>query len=170
MNLSRYLTEELVKLEMNTVLEQPPENGSFEKYRIHAKELILSELVDLLDQNARIGNRTKLLLDFVNREKKATTGIGFGVAIPHIRSMQAKEFMLAFARSHEGYEFDSLDKEKVHMFFVMASPPYDDNMYLKAFKQLATMLQHDSFREELMSVSSPGEVIRALRQMENVGL
>lgn len=170
MNLSRYLTEELVKLEMNTVLEPPPENGSFEKYRIHAKELILSELVDLLDQNARIGNRTKLLLDFVNREKKATTGIGFGVAIPHIRSMQAKEFMLAFARSHEGYEFDSLDKEKVHMFFVMASPPYDDNMYLKAFKQLATMLQYDSFREELMSVSSPGEVIRALRQMENVGL
>ncbi len=170
MNLSRYLTEELVKLEMDTVLEPPPENGSAEKYRIHAKELILSELVDLLDQNARIGNRTKLLLDFVNREKKATTGIGFGVAIPHIRSMQAKEFMLAFARSHEGYEFDSLDKSKVHMFFVMASPPYDDNMYLKAFKQLATMLQYDSFREELMSVSSPGEVIRALRQMENVGL
>jgi mannitol/fructose-specific phosphotransferase system IIA component (Ntr-type) len=170
MNLSRYLTEELVKLEMNTVLDPPPENGSFEKYQIRSKELILSELVELLDSGARIGNRTKLLLDFVNREKKATTGIGFGVAIPHIRSMQAKEFMLAFARSHEGYEFDSLDKEKVHMFFVMASPPYDDNMYLKAFKQLATMLQYDSFREELMSVSSPGEVIRALRQMENVGL
>ena len=169
MNLSRYLTEELVKLEMTTVLDPPPDNGSYEKYRIRSKEIILSELVDLLDSGARVGNRTKLLLDFVNREKKATTGIGFGVAIPHIRSMQAKDFMLAFARSHEGYEFDSLDKEKVHMFFVMASPPYDDNMYLRAFKQLASMLQYDSFREELMSVSSPGEVIRALRQMENVG-
>ena len=169
MNLSRYLTEDLVKLEMTTVLDPPPENGGSEKYRLHAKELILSELVELLDNGARVGNRTKLLLDFVNRDKKATTGIGFGVAIPHIRSMQAKEFMLAFARSHEGYDFDALDHEKVHMFFVMASPPYDDNMYLKAFKQLASMLQYDTFREELMTISSPGEVIRALRQMEHVG-
>jgi mannitol/fructose-specific phosphotransferase system IIA component (Ntr-type) len=169
MNLSRYLTEDLVKLQMSTVLDPIPENGSVEKYRIRSKELILTELVELLDSGARIGNRTKLLLDFVNREKKATTGIGFGVAIPHIRSMQAKEFMLAFARSKDGYEFDSLDHEPVHMFFVMASPPYDDDMYLRAFKQIASMIQYDSFRQELMSLQSPGEVIRAFRQMEQVG-
>ncbi|MFZ1682791.1 MAG: PTS sugar transporter subunit IIA [Candidatus Zixiibacteriota bacterium] len=169
MNLSRYLTEDLVKLQMSTVIGPTPENGSAEKFRMRSKELILTELVDLLDSGARVGNRTKLLLDFVNREKKATTGIGFGVAIPHIRSMQAKEFMLAFARSKVGYEFDSLDQQPVHMFFVMASPPYEDDMYLKAFKQIASMIQYDSFREELMSLSSPGEVIRAFRQMEQVG-
>ena len=107
-----------------------------------------------------------MILDFVNREKKATTGIGKGIAIPHIRSLQAKDFMLAFARSSRGYAFDALDAKPVHMFFVMASPPYDDSMYLRAFKSLASMLQYDSFREELMSVQSPGEVIRALRQME----
>ena len=166
MNLSRYLTEELVKLEMETEIEEEVEGASREKWLIRSKEQVLSELVALLDHGARIGNRSKLLLDFVNREKKATTGIGKGVAIPHIRSLQAKEFMLAFARSSSGYEFDSLDAKPVHMFFVMASPPYDDSMYLRAFKSLASMLQYDSFREELMSVQSPGEVIRALRQME----
>ncbi len=166
MNLSRYLTEDLVKLEMTTELEPIPENGSVEKWRLRSKELILSELVDLLDHGARIGNRTKLLLDFVNREKKATTGIGHGVAIPHIRSLQAKEFMLAFARSSHGYDFDSLDHEPTYLFFVMASPPYDDNMYLRAFKALAEMLQYESFREELKTIKSPGEVIRALKSME----
>jgi PTS system fructose-specific IIC component len=166
MNLSRYLTEDLVKLEMVTEVDEFVEGSSHDKWLIRSKEQVLSELVEVLDRGARIGNRTKLLLDFVNREKKATTGIGKGVAIPHIRSLQAKEFMLAFARSSRGYEFDSLDAKPVHMFFVMAAPPYDDTMYLKAFKSLASMLQFDSFREELMSVNSPGEVIRALRQME----
>lgn len=166
MNLSRYLTEDLVKLEMTTEAEPQPENGSVEKWRLRTKEAVLSELVELLDAGSRVGNRSKLLLDFVNREKKATTGIGLGVAIPHIRSMQAKEFMLAFARSREGYEFESLDGRPVHLFFVMAAPPYDDNMYLRAFKSLAEMLQHAEFREELMTVKSPGEVIRALRSRE----
>ncbi len=166
MNLSRYLTEDLVKLEMTTEAEPQPENGSVEKWRLRTKEAVLSELVELLDAGSRVGNRSKLLLDFVNREKKATTGIGLGVAIPHIRSMQAKEFMLAFARSREGYEFESLDGQPVHLFFVMAAPPYDDNMYLRAFKSLAEMLQHAEFREELMTVKSPGEVIRALRSRE----
>ena len=166
MNLSRYLTEDLVKLEMTTAVDERPENGSADKWKLRVKEAVLDELVALLDSGSRVGNRSKLLLDFVNREKKATTGIGYGVAIPHIRSMQAKEFMLAFARSEQGYEFDSLDGQPAHIFFVMAAPPYDDNMYLRAFKSLATMLQHESFREELMTIKSPGEVIRALRAME----
>lgn len=166
MNLSRYLTEERVKLAMTTVIEPYTNGGSRDKWLQRSKELVLEELVDLLDQGARIGNRNKLLIDFVNREKKASTGIGHGVAIPHIRSLQAKEFVLAFARSQDGYEFDSIDKAPSHLFFVMAAPPYDDSFYLKAFKALAEMLRYDSFREELMSVQSPGEVIRALRSME----
>jgi len=48
----------------------------------------------------------------------------------------------------------------------MAAPPYEDNLYLKVFKALAEMLQYESFREELLSVTSPGEVLRAIRAME----
>lgn len=166
MQLSRYLTEDLIKLEMVTEIEPYVEGCSMDKWHIKAKEQVLTELVDLLDHGNRIGNRTKLILDFVNREKKATTGIGRGVAIPHIRSMQAKDFMLAFARSTTGYDFDALDQKPTHLFFVMASPPYDDGMYLKAFKAIAEMFQYDAFRDELMKVSAPGEVIRALRAME----
>jgi len=166
MNLSRYFTEDLIKLEMTTVIEPLGEDESVERWRQSSKELILEELVSLLEVGNRIGNRSKLLLDLINREKKATTGIGHGVAVPHIRSMQAKEFMIAFARSTEGYDFGSLDGNPAHLFFIMAAPPYDDNLYLKAFKALAEMLQYESFREDLMSLQSPGELIRALRAME----
>lgn len=166
MNLSRYLKEELVKLELTTVIEPPDEGASIDRWRQSAKETILGELVELLAAGNRVGNETKLLIDFVNRERKATTAIGHGVAIPHIRSLQAKEFMLAFARSSVGYDFDSLDDKPTHLFFVMAAPPYDDNFYLKAFKALAGMLQYESFRDELMNAQSPGEIIRILRSAE----
>lgn len=166
MKLSRYLKEECIKLEMSTVIEPCPEGASVEKWRLEAKSMIIDELISLLENGSRIGNRTKLKIDFVNREKKATTGIGDGIGIPHIRSLQAKDFMIAFARSIEGYDFDSLDSKPTHLFFMMAAPPYDDSLYLKVFKTLAEMLQYESFRQELMDATSPGEVIRAVRSME----
>ena len=166
MRFSRILTDSTIKLEMDTVVEPLAEGESEQKWLLEGKRLIINELVDLLEGGARIGNRAKLQNDFFNREKKASTGIGDGVALPHIRSLQAKDFMIAFARSTAGYEFDSLDKQPTHLFFVMAAPPYDDTLYLKAFKSLASMLQYESFRQELMAAESPGEVIRAIRSME----
>ncbi len=166
MNISRYFTEDLVKLEMTTVIEPQGEEEPLAKFQQRSKEAILEELVDLLETGNRIGNHHKLLIDFINRERKATTGIGHGVAIPHVRTMQAKDFIIAFARSSQGYEYEALDGQPVRMFFIMAAPPYDDSLYLKIFKSLAEMLQYESFREELMTLRSPGELIRALRTME----
>jgi PTS system fructose-specific IIC component len=166
MNISRALTEDLIKLELETVIEPFDGTGSEERWRAEAKEKILDELVGILEHDARIGNRKKLLEDFINRERKATTAIGHGIAFPHIRSMQAKEFMIGFARSTAGYDYGALDCQPAHLFFVMAAPPYDDKLYLRVFQTLAEMLQQESFREELMSVKSPGEVIRAIRAME----
>lgn len=163
MNLVRYMTEDMVKLEMTTVVEERPESNSIERWRQSGKELILEELVTLLENGSRIGNRSKLLQDFINRERQSTTGLTDGVALPHIRSLQAKDFMLAFARSSEGYDFGALDGKPSYLFFVMAAPPYDDSLYLKAFKALCEKLRYESFRQELMSATQPGEILRALR-------
>ena len=166
MNISRYISEQSIKLEMTTQIEPLEEETAIDKWRQHGKECILEELVGLLDESSRIGNRHKLLLDFINRERKATTAIGHGIAIPHIRSKHAKEFMIALARSTTGYDFDSLDGEPTHLFFVMAAPPYDDTLYLRVFRALAEKLQYPSFRTELMTAKSSGELIRAIRAME----
>lgn len=165
MNIYRYFTEDAIKLEMDTVIEPLGEDESYEKWQLNGKEKVLDELITLLETTTRIGNRSKLLLDFVNREKKATTGIGMGIAIPHVRTKQAKEFSIAFARSSVGYDFNALDKQPSHLFFIMAAPPYDDSFYLKVFKSLAETLQYEEIRNELMSVQSPGEVIRVLRNL-----
>jgi mannitol/fructose-specific phosphotransferase system IIA component (Ntr-type) len=167
MDISRYLKPELIKLEMETEINIDPDSELHpDKILWMRKEAILKELVDLLDMSGKVGNKRKLLIDLVNREKKATTGIGQGLAFPHVRTMQAKEFIMGLARSKMGYDFDSLDKEPVHLFFVMAAPPYDDALYLKVFKALAEILRFDYFREELLNASSEYEIIRAIKRME----
>ena len=73
--------------------------------------------------------------------------------------------MIAFARSTHGYDFDSVDGQPAHLFFVMAAPPYDDAIYLRVFKSLAEMLRQAEFRQELMEIQSPGEIIRVVSSM-----
>lgn len=165
-NISRHMSEELIKLELVTEYDEMSENGNPEKWRILQKEKLLSELVEVLDPHARIGNKKKLLTDFVNRERKASTAVGEGFAVPHIRSMQAKEFMIAYARSTIGYEFESPDNLPVHHFFVMASPPYDDNLYLKVFKAVSELVQFGHLGDKLMQASEPYDVIRAIKDLE----
>ena len=167
MDISRFLKPELIKLEMEAEIESDPDSQVHpDKLLWRRKQAILCELVELLERSGRVGNPRKLLVDFLNREKKASTGIGHGIAVPHIRSMQAKELIMGFARSGEGYDFDSMDNGSVHLFFVMAAPPYDDILYLKVFKALAQMLRFDDFREELLEASSEYEIIRAIKKME----
>jgi PTS system fructose-specific IIC component len=167
MDISRYLKPELIKLEMETEIPIDPDSSLHpDKILWMRKEAILKELVDLLDKSGKVGNKRKLLIDLVNREKKATTGIGQGIAFPHVRTMQAKEFIMGLARSKKGYDFDALDKEPVHLFFVMAAPPYSDALYLKVFKSLAEILRFDYFREELLNADSEHEIIRAIKRME----
>ena len=168
MNIARLLDTSLIKLSMDTLIEPPP-NGDAKSPRQlrNDKELILSELVTILEASGKVGNRTKLLTDFVNRERKASTATGHGIAFPHIRTYQAKELVIGIARSEEGYDFDAPDGEPVHLFFVMAAPSYgDDSLYLKVFKALAEVLRFDYFRERLFTASSEHEIIRAFGEME----
>ena len=166
MNLARLLRPELIKLEMETTA--PPEEESdlpHERYVWRIKEAVLSELSDLFVGGGRVGNRNKLHLDLLNREKKASTGLVRGIAIPHVRTIQAKELLFAFARSLPGLEFDCLDGELAHLFFAIIAPPYDDVLYLKIFKQMATAFQSTDVRSAFLKATEPGEILRAMKMM-----
>lgn len=144
----------------------PEEPLNPEKWARITKERLLWELVELLDRSGKVKNRRRLFTDLYNREKKASTGIGHGIALPHVRTMQVSEFVMGFARSPQGHEFDSLDGGLVYLFFVMAAPPYDDQLYLRVFKSLAELLHFEHFRKRLFEADSEYEIIRAFKEME----
>jgi len=169
LQISRYLDPELIKLEMDTSFatdEEETEDELTPKRRFERKETLLSEFVRLLDQSGKICNPSKLLTDLVNRERKATTAIGRGIAIPHVRTMQARELVIGICRSTDGYDFESTDDEPVHLFVPMAAPPYDDNLYLRVFKALAEVFRFDGIVDRVMQAEAPYDIIRIFQEFE----
>ena len=81
MQLTRYLRPAQVKLDLET--RNDPEREaevSPQRYLASLKESVLAELADLLDASGKVGNKSKLLTDLINRERKATTAVGKGIA------------------------------------------------------------------------------------------
>ena len=166
MNLARYIRPEQIRLELNTQAPPEPEEPyDRARYVWSIKELVLEELTELVSSAGRIGNAHKLYLDLAHREKKATTGLAYGVAIPHVRTREAREFLMAFARCTPGIPFDSLDGGLAHLFFVFIAPPYDDTLYLRIYKQIAEAFTFHDAARTFMGAQDEGEVIRALKSI-----
>ncbi|RMG14942.1 MAG: PTS sugar transporter subunit IIA [Planctomycetota bacterium] len=141
--------------------------------RFRRKETVIRKLVDLLLPSGKISNPNKCFTDLRNREAKATTGLGFGVAMPHVRTPTAKDFAMGVALCSEpGIDFDAVDDEPVRIFFVMVAPRHKDRYYVKVERALAEAFADPddmSFRDELLAAEDPGKVIYLLRQRIDAG-
>ena len=108
-----YITEDLIDLDLKS----------------KNREGILVELSELLEKSPNItGEESDIYKALVDRERLGSTGIGKGVAIPHAKTESAKGLTVAFGVSKEGIDFNSLDEEEVHLFFVFASPNKDSQI------------------------------------------
>ena len=133
-------------------------------FRSRIRDELLEELCDLFEATGAVSSRTRLFRDLQNREKKAVTAIGGGVALPHVRTLQAREFVMCFARSSEGLPYRAPDGEPVHLFIGMVAPPYEDRTYLRVYKTLAPILQDPERLEEFREATDETEVLRILEQ------
>ncbi|MCZ6794447.1 MAG: PTS sugar transporter subunit IIA, partial [Planctomycetota bacterium] len=130
------------------------------------REEVLQELTDLMDESGLVANPRRLFRDLSQREKKAGTAIGQGIAIPHVRTLQVRSFIMAFGRSREGLPFEAPDEDPVHLFFAMSAPPHEDRTYLKVYRTLAKALLHPGVISRLMEVEDPSEVLFVLKSVE----
>ena len=171
MSLGRLFQEEFVKLELVSHPEPLPEGveptpEALQRARWHFKERVVAELCALFAASGEVRNEHKFYLDLLNREKKASTAIGEGLAVPHVRSLQPRRLVVVFARSTPGVEYASPDGAPVRLFFGIAAPSYADADYLKIYKWLATSFTREEWlRGALLAAREPGEVVRVLKSL-----
>jgi mannitol/fructose-specific phosphotransferase system IIA component (Ntr-type) len=165
----RFLNTNCVKLALDTVPTPPLEEeaeAARQRRERHDKERVITELGHLLEGSGAVVNPSKLIKDLINRERKATTAILPGVAIPHVRTLQVRSFIIGFARAQgDGIPFASLDGQPTRLFIPLVSPPYDDRIYLQVYRQLALVITHEDLIEQLLRASSVQEVFNILRQV-----
>jgi PTS system fructose-specific IIC component len=164
MNLARFLRPQLMDLDLRVdLVPRDEEEAAKESFKWRCKEQVIEKLAELFARSGEIRNPTKLKKDIIYREKQVTTGLGKGIALPHIRSFQARVLVVVFARSVEGVEYLSLDGKPAHIFFGLTAPPYDDSLFLDGFAWVARSFKEEFWLyEALMSAQDSGEVLSIL--------
>ncbi len=127
---------------------------------------ILQKMIDILVAQGVVSSPTQLLAEFLEREAKGSTGIGNGIAIPHVRSDQVKNLEYVFANSQEGVDFESLDGEPVHILFLMVAPAGSHGIHIKALARISRILNDALLRSRLRKAATPEEVIQLIAERE----
>ncbi|GMV67158.1 MAG: PTS transporter subunit IIA [Candidatus Hinthialibacteria bacterium] len=127
---------------------------------------ILKSMIAVLENQEIISNSEKLFADFLDRESKGSTGIGNGIAIPHVRSDQVQQLEYVFANSVEGVDFESLDGEPVHILFLMVAPAGSHGIHIKALARISRILNDEGTRVRLRKATTPDEIIQLIRDRE----
>jgi fructose-specific phosphotransferase system IIA component len=127
------------------------------------KDDVINELVDLLYKDNRISEVEGFRQEILKRESLGSTGIGYGVAIPHAKTEFVIKPSLVFGLSEEGVEYDSLDGKVAHIFFMIAAPKEGANLHLQTLAKLSRKLVHKEFRESLKTVQTKEELLNILK-------
>jgi fructose-specific phosphotransferase system IIA component len=130
------------------------------------KDDLLRELVDALIDAGDIEKRSrnKLIEALMNRESLGSTAIGQGIAIPHAKSDSVQKLVAAFGLSKKGVDFDSLDGEPAHIFFLLVAPQDSAGPHLKALARISRLLKDKYFRDTLRSAGDDKAVIKIISQ------
>jgi PTS system nitrogen regulatory IIA component len=104
----------------------------------------------------------RLLEVLLEREALQSTGIGEGVAIPHGKMAGLDRLVASFAHSPEGVEFDSIDGQPTHHFFLLVVPEQSGGQYLKALARISRFFRDAAFRQRLSDSESLDDILRAI--------
>ena len=127
------------------------------------KEEIIKELSELIKNDGRLNDYDAYIEEVFSREKLTTTGLGYGIAIPHGKCDAVNIPSVAFGKVKKGVDWASLDEKPVYLVFLLAVPKEaESNQHLKILAALSRKLVDDEFRQELMDVESGDRLLEIL--------
>jgi PTS system fructose-specific IIC component len=126
----------------------------------------LEELAGLLVKAGRIRDGAALLESLQVRERKVSTGVGEGIALPHCASPELASPVLAVARKPEGLDFEALDGKPVRLLFLLVGQKDKPAAQLRLLARLARLLREPAFPAALLAAESPEAVRELFRRAE----
>lgn len=125
----------------------------------------LSILAALLARAPGVGDKEELAKEIFRREELMSTGIGFGIAVPHVRLTSIADIVMAMGVSHAGItDYVSLDGKPVHIVCMIAAGKYQHTQYIKALAAISSRLKEESFRSRILTAPDPDTIYRNMIQ------
>ena len=119
---------------------------------------VIDEMVHHYYEKGIIDDEELYKQDILKREAESSTGMGDGIAIPHAHDKAVKKAAVMFARSKAGVDYDSMDGQPAHLFFMIAAPEGADNTHLAALAALSKVLMNPDVVTALKEANTPDDV------------
>jgi len=133
------------------------------------KHGVITELIDLLAETNGLADRELALDAVIKRENERTTGIGYGLAIPHGKSAGCKKLVMAAGKPAQPVDFQSLDRRPVTFVVLLVSPPDQTGPHIQALAKISRLMNIEEFRAAVDKANTPQELHDAIVAYENAG-
>ncbi|EHT1784418.1 PTS sugar transporter subunit IIA [Staphylococcus pseudintermedius] len=131
------------------------------------KDGVIDELAQQLNQAGKLNQLDDYIAAIHKREQQSSTGIGEGIAIPHAKVEAVKTPAIAFGKSKAGVDYDSLDMQPAHLFFMIAAPATGAQTHLDALAKLSSVLMDENVRQALLEADSPEAVLAIINKADD---
>ncbi|MDY6790775.1 MAG: PTS sugar transporter subunit IIA [Thermodesulfobacteriota bacterium] len=127
------------------------------------KKGILEELVAPIARITGVSHKD-LVRVLMDREQLGSTGIGGGIGIPHGKLKQLESLALGFGLSRKGVDFESMDNQPTHIFFLLVTPENSTGLHLKMLARISRILKHDQIKEKLLNAGNTDEILSIIKE------
>lgn len=123
------------------------------------KQAVLAEMVAALATSPHVTDPKDLLAKVMEREEVLSTGVGVGLALPHVKIASVKDFVVGVGRHRDGVDFDAIDGEPVHLVVMIGCNENQSADYLKVLSRVVRSLKEKSFQQRILAAARPTEVV-----------
>jgi len=124
-----------------------------------SKEDALRQIVDQLYRCDKIDNKEQFLSAVIEREKLVSTGIGMGVAIPHVKSSFINQFFISVVLLKKGVDWQALDDNPVKLLFLIGGPADKQTQYLQLLSSLTSLIKDQVTRRRFFEAKKPDQIL-----------
>jgi PTS system nitrogen regulatory IIA component len=128
------------------------------------KPAVLRELASCLAAQHREIRVEEMSAVLMERERLGSTAIGDGIAIPHGKIKGVGKILGVFGRHSKGVDFESLDGNSTHLFFMLVAPEDSTSLHLKALARVSRLLKDGVFRDRLLKSQDAAEIFRLIKE------
>lgn len=131
------------------------------------KKVILGEMAQYMASIYNLADADGICRKILEREAEMSTGIGFGIAIPHARIPTIDRMYMIVARSVKGVDFAAIDEQLVHLIFMMVSPANTSANHTAILSSLSRIMSYEDMRKKLFAATKPEQFLDLLIKGED---
>ena len=128
------------------------------------KQEIIESLLDILMRTGKVKDRSSALTAILDREKKMSTGMENGIAIPHGKTDAVDELVAAVGITKNPVDFDALDKQPSRIFIMTLSSSQRTGPHIQFLKEISELLRSAQLRARLLAAREPREILQTLAE------